>query len=291
MRSLMQKLVVSKWIFILIITGGGLLGLSLVSTSATAAMGEVCADCHEEVVTAFNSSYHARAWQGANDCQSCHGSADQHVNDPSPTTIISFNKAGGRSAEELSKQCLDCHDTSAHLALWDMGAHSRNDVACVSCHDIHAGRSTVKQPTVCFGCHRDVRSDANKFSHHPIIEGKVQCSDCHNTHGTLSKHMINAENTNLLCYKCHAEKRGPWIWEHPPVEENCATCHTPHGSRHEGLLVEKIVNLCQNCHDDRQHHARVLGATPRNHYTLQRACIECHHSIHGSANFQRSFSR
>jgi len=251
-----------------------------------------CADCHEEATASFNGSYHAKAWQGANGCQSCHGTTDQHLNtEQSKKTIVSFSKDGGRSAEEMNKQCLGCHQKSANLAMWDMGAHQKNDVACISCHDIHKPRSTVNQPTVCFTCHRDVRSDANKISHHPIIEGKVKCSDCHNTHGTLAKHMIAADSINQLCYKCHAEKRGPWVWEHPPVEENCANCHSPHGSRHEGLLVEKIVNLCQNCHDDRQHHASVLGENPKDHYLLKRACIECHHSIHGSASFRRSFTR
>ena len=27
-----------------------------------------------------------------------------------------------------------------------------------------------------------------------------------------------------------AEKRGPFLWEHAPVVENCTNCHTPHGS-------------------------------------------------------------
>ncbi|MGV1100628.1 DmsE family decaheme c-type cytochrome [Thiovibrio sp. JS02] len=267
------------------------LGGAATATSATDA-GGACVGCHEQATASFNASYHARIWQGANGCQSCHGATDQHTAAPSQKTVISFSKDGGRSAEEMSAQCLSCHaSTSSHLSLWDMGAHSRNDVGCISCHDIHTGRSTVKQPDICFTCHRDRRSDANKMSHHPIIEGKVKCSDCHNTHGSLAPGMIAAESINQLCYKCHADKRGPWIWEHPPVEENCAICHTPHGSRHENLMVEKIVNLCQNCHDDRRHHTSVNDGASTSHYVLKRGCLECHHSIHGSANFNRSFTR
>lgn len=272
------------------------------ATPATSATGGApCADCHDKAVAAFESSFHAKIWQGANGCPSCHGTTDQHLNDPSKKTIISFSKDGGRTAEELSKQCLECHQkTSAQLAMWDMGAHKKNDVACVSCHKIHQPRPTVNQPTVCFTCHRDVRSDANKMSHHPIIEGKVKCSDCHNPHGTLSKHMINAESVNQLCYKCHADKRGPWIWEHPPVEENCAICHTPHGSRHETLLVDKVVNLCEDCHDIEgagTHEsavntaANMFSAASSSKRVSARGCIECHHAIHGSSNFKRSFTR
>jgi DmsE family decaheme c-type cytochrome len=262
------------------------------------AIQEVCVDCHEEVAAAFESSFHARAWRGSgnvgNGCHSCHGSADVHQEDPSKETIITFGKDSVQSAEEQSGRCLACHKKWTNLTFWDMGAHKKNDVACVSCHKIHQPRHTVDQPTVCFGCHRDVRSDANKMSHHPIIEGKVKCSDCHNTHGTLSKNMIRAENINQLCYKCHADKRGPWIWEHPPVEENCTICHTPHGSRHDNLLVERTFTLCEDCHSQHvplDNTAGFQNDGTANWFAVGRACVQCHHAIHGTSNFRESFTR
>jgi len=263
---------------------------------------EVCFDCHEETVTAFyNTSFHGRAWAATEDqesgCESCHGSADQHMeaDEPSKETIKTFGSASLQSPDEQSQLCLTCHKKWTKLTFWEMGAHQENGVTCVACHGIHQSRSAVLQPTTCFTCHRDVRSDANKISHHPIIEGKVDCSDCHNPHGTLYKSMIVAESTNQLCYTCHADKRGPWIWEHPPVEEDCAICHTPHGSRHETLLVERITSLCQDCHT--RHHVVDNKLTfPVNDdgnakRDLGRGCIECHHAIHGSSNFRRSLTR
>ena len=270
-----------------------LLGGTAIPASAAADAGAQCANCHKEAVATFNTSFHAKIWQGANGCQSCHGSTDQHLSDQSKKTIIAFTKGGGRSAEELSQQCLNCHKKTTKLTFWDMGAHKKNDVACVACHRIHQPRPTVQQPKVCFDCHRDVRSDVNKMSHHPIGEGKVNCSDCHNPHGTLSKHMINAETNNQLCYKCHADKRGPWIWEHPPVEENCTICHTPHGSRHQSLLVERPFTLCQECHSSHGTYDNTngfAGASPSPR-VVGRECLQCHHSIHGSSNFRESFSR
>ena len=287
----------------LLLFSGIMLGFYSTPIALGAEKGTPCVACHEQAVASFNSSFHSKIWQGKNNCQSCHGSTNQHLDGQSKSTVIAFCKNSGHIAEELNNQCLGCHDKSANLAMWDMGAHKKNDVACSSCHDIHQPRSTVKQPEVCFGCHKDIRSDANKISHHPIIEGKVKCSDCHNTHGTLTPHMINAESNNLLCYKCHADKRGPFVWEHPPVEENCMICHAAHGSRHAGLLVERVQSLCQDCHDASDHPGfpndrtwgfggKVNGKAPTaaaagfQTRVVGRSCLTCHHSVHGSANFR-----
>ena len=268
--------------------------------SVAAKTHEICFDCHEETVSTFyKTTYHGRAWAATGDeesgCESCHGSADIHQDDPGKETIITFGSASLQTPDEQSQRCLNCHKKWTKLTFWEMGAHQENGVSCASCHGIHQSRSTVLQPTICFNCHRDVRSDANKLSHHPIIEGKVACSDCHNPHGTPYKSMITAESTNQLCYACHADKRGPWIWEHPPVEEDCTICHSPHGSRHETLLVERVTSLCHDCHD---HHNVVdnqltfdnAANSDTRHY-LGRGCIECHHAIHGSSNFRRSLTR
>lgn len=297
-NRLLPKFVVSAWSLAMITMGGG--HFLAPDLAKAADLGAACVSCHEKPVANFKASFHAKIWQGKNDCQSCHGATDKHTSDPSKQTVISFNKGGGRTAEELSKQCLNCHKKSEHLALWDMGEHKKNDVTCVACHNIHSVRSTVRQTEVCFNCHKDTRSDANKMTHHPIIEGKVKCSDCHNPHGSQSKHMIKAESTNQLCYKCHADKRGPFIWEHPPVSEDCLICHSAHGSRHESLLVDKTANLCQNCHSilSATHEGAVNTAanqTPSSTTGFRRlnarGCIECHHAIHGSSNFKRSFTR
>lgn len=259
--------------------------------------GAACVDCHENTVKEFNKSFHARIWQGEkNDCDVCHGPSEQHLKDPnpSPKSIISFTKGSGRSADELSKQCLACHNKTPQLAMWDMGQHSRNDVSCASCHTIHKKQMVVDQPTVCFNCHKDIKAAVRKRSHHPIIEGKVLCYDCHNPHGAMSPSMVRAGNINQLCYKCHPDKRGPYVFEHPPVEENCTTCHTPHGSIHTKLLVESLPNLCQDCHDYSRHPGTpydakngFTGSRPVNRF-YGRACLNCHGAIHGSADFTLS---
>jgi DmsE family decaheme c-type cytochrome len=199
-------------------------------------------------------------------------------------------------------------------------------VACTNCHSIHGKTVSPSinkfvttflpnQADMCAQCHQPIRAATFKPSHHPIIEGKVKCSDCHNPHGALTPAMVKQPTINDQCYSCHADKRGPYVFNHPPVEENCATCHNPHGSVHARLLNESAPNLCQDCHDWSRHPGTVYGAAGAfncqpgdtggstvsgvfypncppsktgqpnagvNNRLVSRACINCHNAIHGS---------
>ena len=82
----------------------------------------------------------------------------------------------------------------------------------------------------------------------PLREGKMVCSDCHNPHGSTTEALLKTDLINDTCYKCHAEKRGPFLFEHLPVRENCASCHDPHGSVNEFMLKMSRPRLCAECH-------------------------------------------
>ena len=260
-----------------------------------------CAECHSQITAEYENSYHGRAWNDKDySCRPCHNNAGSHLDEPSLKNIVSFGKKSLQTTAEQNRQCLECHETTPHISLWDMSSHSRNDVACVDCHIIHSRSPQVNQLVVCYACHRSLRLAANKISHHPIGEGKIKCSDCHNSHGTLLPKMLVEDNINQLCYRCHAEKRGPFVWEHPPVEENCITCHDAHGSRHENLLQEKVSNLCQDCHNADLHSSRAYDARAgsssagraRSIGFAGRSCLNCHGNIHGSTHFEkRGFTR
>jgi DmsE family decaheme c-type cytochrome len=257
---------------------------ALLIMAGTALANEKCATCHSDIAAKHTTTLHGKAGK---DCLSCHGGGDVHMANPSKSNIIRFSK--GASVKDQNSQCQQCHGKNQKLMFWDNSRHKQEDVACVSCHTVHKNpKPYAKQPDKCFECHKDIKAQANMISHHPIIEGKVSCSDCHNPHGTLGHGMIKADNTNQLCYKCHADKRGPFVWEHPPVEEDCLKCHNTHGTKAQKLLKEKLPNLCQNCHQGNSHPTAMYdktrgftGSSPSARL-FGRSCVNCHQNIHGT---------
>ncbi|MCW8196606.1 DmsE family decaheme c-type cytochrome [Proteobacteria bacterium 005FR1] len=230
--------------------------------------------------------------EGAGECQQCHGPSAAHVRGgaggsrPKPAVVFSPSEA-----PELKNQvCLDCHrsDVDHH---WAGSIHQFEELACIDCHDIHTtgdpvlGRET--QSDLCLDCHRRQRADFMRPSAHPVREGLQVCSDCHQPHGSAGPSLLNHSNINDTCYECHAEKRGPFLFEHAPVREDCSNCHVPHGSNHQPLLQARTPWLCQQCHLAQFHPSTALGGTsvpPRgaSHLLLGKACLNCHSNIHGS---------
>jgi DmsE family decaheme c-type cytochrome len=257
---------------------------------------EACKDCHEDYYKSFIKSIHNKKVipgtpVNREGCESCHGPGAQHAEKGGGRGVAIF--AFGRKVDAKAKysMCLKCHGDSKQMAFWDMSKHRSVSISCDNCHTIHSMKEKnlkAMDPELCFDCHTAIKIRANKQSRHPIKEGKTRCYACHNPHGSFGTKMIKADGVNELCYKCHAEKRGPFMWQHSPVEENCLNCHTPHGSNHLKLLVAKPPLLCQSCHDASQHPGTIYtrfqtfqGSAPSNRM-YARACLNCHSNIHGS---------
>lgn len=266
---------------------------------------QTCLRCHDDPnITVIQQTPHgvkgdARTPAANHGCESCHGASPEHIasrgKDKAPTAIR-FKGPNASSPAERSAMCLTCHkgDEQSH---WKGSAHATNDVACDNCHTVHAKKdpilSKATQPEKCFTCHTEQRAESFQYSHHPIREGKVTCSDCHATHGSTAKPLLKEANLNLTCYNCHADKRGPYLNEHAPVRENCDNCHTPHGSSQASLMVERVPDLCITCHD---HHSAVFtknvlpnkGGAPVATSSIaditlnNRGCMNCHPAVHGS---------
>lgn len=227
-------------------------------------------------------------------CESCHGAAGDHAKrlkrgEERPKSFAFDSRTN--PAKAIDGKCMSCHD-DRHINDWQGGAHERAGVTCVACHDAHATRDPMMdartQNLTCTGCHKKELAESRQVSAHPTRQGDMACTACHAPHAAKSADMLLARNTtNELCYDCHAEKRGPFLWEHAPATEDCSTCHKPHGSNHAALLTRSAPLLCQSCHSASGHpsvafnSATLPGGTP-SAMVLGRSCMNCHSQVHGS---------
>jgi predicted CXXCH cytochrome family protein len=210
------------------------------------------------------------------------------------------------------KACADCHDKiarafpaspHARLHLENGGMAGQN--GCESCHGpgskhIALGsqsgldRFTInpgKDPQACMQCHMDVQAAFHFPQHHPVLEGKMNCVQCHDPHGSdIMKPAggLAMSRLNETCAQCHREQTRPFIYEHPAMREGCTVCHSPHGSINAKMLIEPDANLCLRCH------AQVRGPGPNGHIFIGGrdhtsslsfgSCWTsgCHTAVHGS---------
>jgi len=237
---------------------------------------------------------------GKHDCETCHGPAKQHPRKrPDGSRILppmTFSR--DTPAEEKNAVCMSCHQDSTRFH-WPGSTHDVEGVACVDCHVVHKADDPVlaleTQPQVCFQCHKEQRAQFLRQSRHPVQAssttmshtGLLSCTDCHKPHGSSGPALLTRNTINETCYECHAEKRGPVLWEHAPVREDCTNCHTPHGSNYENLLTARQPWLCQQCHATSMHSSAAysgLGIPPdgADERILGRQCMNCHTQVHGS---------
>lgn len=169
--------------------------------------------------------------------------------------------------------------------------HQQEELSCDSCHKSHANPDPAlhadTQLSMCLDCHTRQQAELRLPSRHPILEGKTACVDCHNPHGASTEAALEQPTLNDNCYSCHQEKRGPHLWAHPPVDEDCSLCHRPHGSVNARLLTARTPFLCQQCHSAAFHPSQLSSAAAGNSgstnlYVLGKNCMNCHSQVHGS---------
>jgi len=245
---------------------------------------EACLICHDAAGKEFSLSAHARGHKGkTTECESCHGPGSAHADDPQKANIRNPEKM---DAAEANETCLSCHVNSGKIQHWPSSRHAAADVRCTGCHEVHAAwtedealRNTEMNEN-CFQCHAQVRKSMVQRSSHPLRYGQMQCSSCHSPHGSAGEKSLIKPTVNQTCYTCHMEKRGPFLFEHAPVREDCLTCHVPHGSNNTMLLKAQTARLCQSCH--LLGHHQTVAAQPGQMWVQNRACANCHAQIHGS---------
>lgn len=257
---------------------------------------QTCWTCHEDLREHYEQTIHAKVFTEANartalmrrGCEACHGPGAAHVESGGGIGmggLIPFRAEDPDAVARENDVCLTCH-ARGNRVHWPGSSHASRDLACTSCHAVMrnvSDRHQLSEETetrVCTSCHLVVRGQLNRNHHHPIREGFLECSSCHQPHGSVSDAMLAGDTVNDTCYGCHAEKRGPFLWEHAPVSENCLNCHEAHGSTREAMLKLSLPRLCQQCHIASLHPSNARG--PGNRFVIGRSCTSCHQAVHGS---------
>jgi len=276
---------------------------------------EVCVTCHADQQKSFEHTImgnammvHPKTPQEKLGCEACHGPGKAHVDagGGKDTIPIRFTKDSNTPVEERNAACLSCH-TKGNQMFWTGSAHESRAMACVDCHQVHYGSVAERyaelarlpardqrygqpltehvgtkktQPELCLQCHQMRRAQLQRSSHMPYREGKVTCTSCHNPHGSPNQAQLIQATLNENCLSCHTERRGPFLWEHPPVMENCANCHDPHGSSNPQLLKVRMPRVCDSCHVTSRHPTQPQPLQSIKNFN--RGCTNCHSQIHGS---------
>lgn len=201
--------------------------------------------------------------------------------------------------------CAQCHATivrgfpaNPHARLVPENAGLPNSTACEACHGpgskhVEAGGGAKfiinpgREPEACFRCHLQVRAEFSLPGHHPVLEGRLQCTECHDPHGgDIYQHAggLAMARRNDNCAQCHRAQTRPFVFEHPALREGCTACHNPHGSVNRAMLTQADDNLCLRCHAQTQTAAGQFFIGNVDHTPLLQmgACWSCHTAVHGS---------
>ena len=270
--------------------------------------GQVCQGCHADLADSFRRNPHFNSVASGKlppertGCEGCHGPGFEHAISADPEKIVRFPALTPAQAQE---SCLACHAGDLGKMHVRTSSHATGEVGCTSCHSIHDPHETGallarRQRDLCYSCHQDIRARFEMPFKHRVNEGAMECTDCHNPHGAPvvswapahSSRMVSPSFGNdLPCVGCHTDKRGPFVYEHPPVRvEGCASCHEPHGSTTPRLLARPVAfTLCLECHnaiDGFGTTGRGIVSPWAGFHNLAdpafRECVLCHSRIHGS---------
>ena len=225
---------------------------------ATFVGNKACVDCHAEFTRVFGSSPHARL----------------HVEAAGAAGVTASRTAG----------CEACHGAgSLHV---QVGGGRGKFI-------VNPGR----QPEACLACHLDVHAQLKLPHHHPVLEQRMNCVQCHDPHGAdifKASHRtalgVRAQTgiarLNESCAECHREQARMFVYEHEALREGCTVCHQPHGAVADKMLVQRDNNLCLKCHA--QVHTTggelYIGDVPHTTFVSRGACWSagCHTAVHGS---------
>lgn len=251
-------------------------------------VSDTCFKCHKQAeVMHFRTGPHAAAKIKCIDCHDPHsnGSATMLRDVDAKQNSLRGLVAEIKDAEQREDIAATPKERDAAAARV-MSLSKKKDQLTKEMDSPEYRERRPNESELCLSCHKTQQAQFNQPTHHAIPEGKMQCSSCHNPHGG-PRGNLRGETVNETCIRCHAEIPGPYVFQHPPVEEDCTICHKPHGSTNRSLLKQTEPFLCLKCHAGP--HTRGAGLTHGDDPTTTSRiptyywqCTSCHVRIHGS---------
>lgn len=264
-----------------------LVGLpAAVSADTSDVDDETCFACHDNLEGNLDNSAHALGLMVPSSgtklaCISCHTGAEEHIDDPSVDNIGNPATLGSGGTEQI---CVQCHRPHPGLGVVGVDPHAGQDLACTQCHSIHGTdqHSSTDDPSgLCGSCHVATVNRFASQSNHPLMDGSVDCTSCHTF--LTSADVLAGHGPQANCITCHPDQAGPFLFEHEATSsfstagEGCISCHNPHGSVNDRLLVQPEDRLCGQCHGTPPTHRTAHGGQ-----FADMNCMECHSAVHGS---------
>jgi predicted CXXCH cytochrome family protein len=234
---------------------------------------KLCAGCHST-----GSDHYAQSWVELNiACESCHGPGKTHSDKPGLGNVVNPARL---SVERSMDVCLSCHQAGKPPGdeyAWPVGYQPGMDLAKYW----HGFTPEAGKQTAEFwqnGTAHKNRIQGNAFLQSVMHEAGLQCSNCHQSHGSLHRSLtVKAAESNALCLTCHGPGRaaGPDYktldehTHHAPLSagSRCIECHMPktgensvkaEARNHTFAFISPadsiqygLPNSCNTCHADK----------------------------------------
>jgi len=211
-----------------------------------AAGGALCFLCHDKALASGNF-VHGPVAVGS--CSSCHNSHQSEF----PKLLL----AKGNDV------CFSCHSDKAEALKSRKFVHVPVQLACINCHSPHSGKYKYNLKAdgardLCYTCHKDKEKAIGEATvPHKGLDTDRKCLGCHDPHASnYAKQLI--QQPAALCLSCHDREYNGQNGRvanmkavlannsdhHGPIKQNdCSSCHDPHGSRNFRMLREFFPQL------------------------------------------------
>ncbi|MBI5847474.1 MAG: hypothetical protein HZB31_05900 [Nitrospirae bacterium] len=145
---------------------------------------------------------------------------------------------------------------------------------CGSDRPIFGVNRAYAEAVDCSMCHPDL--DKKKTVHAAVGMG---CSACHTSlnvsdvphkvTGKVPKGLSSAQPD--ICYGCHDKTKFSKKNVHAALMMGCTTCHNPHSTDAQKLLIAEMPGLCFNCHDKKKFDGKTIHPP-----VMGGMCTSCH---------------